>query len=93
MSFALTPLKFPLLVRKFFIVALVLLLHAAALWALQAGLLRRVVEVFVPVVLVSTAVEPPKLHTTPMARPGPPPPRHGSGWFLSGWVSALQNGA
>ena len=73
MSFALTPLKFPVLDRKFFIVALVLLLHAAALWALQAGLLRRVVEVFVPVVLAPTAVEPPKLQTTPMPPPAPEP--------------------
>ncbi len=63
----------PVLDRKFFIVALVLLLHVAALWALQAGLLRRAVDVFVPVVLISATVEPPKLQSAPMPPPAPEP--------------------
>lgn len=46
----------------------VLLLHVGVLWALQAGLLRRVVEVFVPALVLVEMV-------TPQAdKPEPPPP-------------------
>jgi protein TonB len=48
----------------------VVLFHAAALWALQSGLLRRAAEVVVPVEILSQFVEPPK----PKADPPPPPP-------------------
>jgi protein TonB len=42
----------------------VVLLHIAAIWALQSGLLRRAVEVVVPVTILSEMVAP----------PAPPPP-------------------
>jgi periplasmic protein TonB len=45
----------------------VVLLHVAALWALQAGLLRRATEVIVPVELISAIF-------TPAAAPAPPVP-------------------
>jgi protein TonB len=61
--------------RNTFIAASVLLLHVAALWALQSGLLRRAVEVFVPVEILSEFVEPPATKTVPPA-PQPPLPVH-----------------
>lgn len=45
----------------------VVLLHVAALWALQSGLLRRAAELVVPVELLSVLVTPP-------AAPAPPEP-------------------
>lgn len=57
------------------IVTGVLLLHVAALWALQTGLLRRAVEVFVPVALVSEMVEPPQPKVTPQPPPAPESPK------------------
>jgi len=48
----------------------VILFHAAALWALQSGLLRRAAEVVIPVEILSQFVEPPK----PKSDPPPPPP-------------------
>ncbi len=51
--------------RNAVIAASVVLFHVAALWALQSGLLRRVVEVVVPVQLVSEFL--------PQASPPPPP--------------------
>ena len=42
----------------------VVLLHVAAIWALQSGMLRRAVEVVVPVTILSELVAP----------PAPPPP-------------------
>ena len=54
--------------RNLHIVMTVLLLHVGVLWALQAGLLRRVVEVFVPAQVLVEMV-------TPQAdKPAPPPP-------------------
>ncbi|MFS2205932.1 energy transducer TonB [Variovorax sp. Varisp36] len=47
----------------------VILFHAAALWALQSGLLRRAAEVVIPVEILSQFVEPPK------PKSDPPPPR------------------
>jgi protein TonB len=49
-----------------------LLLHGAALWALQTGLIQRVVEVLVPVQMLSEFIEPPKPRVTP---PPPAPPK------------------
>ena len=49
----------------------VVLFHAAALWALQSGLLRRSVEVVVPVEILTELVTPPQ----PKVEPAPPPPR------------------
>jgi protein TonB len=53
------------------IVGSVVLFHVAALWALNAGLLRRAVEVIVPVAMLSDVVSPP----TPDAQPPVPLPR------------------
>ncbi|SFO50257.1 outer membrane transport energization protein TonB [Variovorax sp. PDC80] len=50
----------------------VIVFHAAALWALQSGLLRRAAEVVIPVEIMSQFVEPPK--PTPPPPPPPPPP-------------------
>lgn len=55
--------------RAALIVTAVLLLHALALWALNSGLLRRVVEIVVPVEVLSEVVEPPR----PVIPPPPPP--------------------
>lgn len=52
----------------------VVLLHVAALWALQSGLLRRAVEVVVPVELLSSIVTPPQPPAPPAPAPTPPAP-------------------
>ena len=51
--------------RNTLIVASVLLFHGVALWALQTGLIRRVVEVLVPVQMLSEFIEPPKPRVIP----------------------------
>lgn len=63
--------------RHLVIAGSVVLLHAAALWALQSGLLQRAVEVLVPVTLLSEIVEPPRPRVTPPppAPKLPPPPQ------------------
>ena len=66
-SSATRPPFMPGLSRNLVIVSGVLLLHAVALWALHTGLLRRAVEILVPVQLLAEFVEPPQ----PVA---PPPP-------------------
>ncbi|HSH92452.1 MAG TPA: energy transducer TonB [Ramlibacter sp.] len=59
--------------RNFAITGSVVLFHIAALWALQNGLLRRAMEVIVPVQMLSEMVAPPAPKTeTP---PEPPKPR------------------
>lgn len=57
--------------RNLVIAGSVVLFHAAALWALQSGLVRRVVEVVVPVTLLSETVTPPAPRVE--APPAPPP--------------------
>lgn len=52
----------------------VLLLHAAALWALQVGLLRRAVELVVPVEILSSIVTPPAPAPVQPALPTAPAP-------------------
>lgn len=52
--------------RTTLIVGGVVLFHAAALWALQSGLIRKAAEVIVPVEILAQIIEPP--------RPAPPPP-------------------
>jgi protein TonB len=47
----------------------VVLFHVAALWALQSGLLRRAVEIVVPVSVLADIVSPP----VPKAEPAPQP--------------------
>nr|WP_307512756.1 MULTISPECIES: energy transducer TonB [Variovorax] len=56
--------------RNVVIASGVIVFHAAALWALQSGLLRRAAEVVIPVEIMSQFVEPPK----PKVEPPPPPP-------------------
>lgn len=51
--------------RHLVTVASVVLLHLAALWALQTGLLQRVVEVLVPVQVLSELIEPPRPRIEP----------------------------
>jgi periplasmic protein TonB len=51
----------------------VVLLHVAALWALQAGLLRRATEVIVPVELISAILTPPAAPTPPVPPAAQPP--------------------
>ncbi len=56
--------------RNVLVVGGVLLLHVAALWALQSGLLMRAVDMVVPVNVMSDFIELPK----PKEEPPPPPP-------------------
>lgn len=49
----------------------VLLFHVGAVWALQSGLMGRVVQAVVPVEILSEFIEPPK----PKVEPPPPPPK------------------
>ncbi|MEN9539409.1 MAG: hypothetical protein RLZZ126_1644 [Pseudomonadota bacterium] len=56
--------------RDGLVVAAVLLLHVAALWALQTGLLRRATEVVLPVALLSEWISPP---APKVAEPPPTP--------------------
>lgn len=56
--------------RNLVIASSVLVLHVGALWALQSGLLRRAVEIVVPVEILSQMIEPPR----PKVEPPPPPP-------------------
>ena len=56
--------------RRLLIVAAVIGLHIAGLWALQTGLLRRAVELVVPVQVIADLIELPQ----PKVEPTPPPP-------------------
>lgn len=56
--------------RRLLIVAAVIGLHIAGLWALQSGLLRRAVELVVPVQVIADLIELPQ----PKVEPTPPPP-------------------
>ncbi|HEX7890280.1 MAG TPA: hypothetical protein VF522_13045, partial [Ramlibacter sp.] len=51
--------------RNALIAGSVVLLHVAALWALQTGLLRRAAEVIVPVELLSAIITPPQPQVAP----------------------------
>lgn len=57
--------------RNVAIASTVVVFHLAALWALQSGLLRRAVEIVVPVAMLSEILEPPR----PRAEPAPPAPQ------------------
>lgn len=63
----------PSMNRNLLIAAGVLLFHVVALWALQTGLLRRAVEVIVPVEILSEFIEPPRPREIPPPPPPPPP--------------------
>jgi protein TonB len=75
MEVALSPAApVPVLPRNLLIAGGVLALHVAALWALQSGLLRRVVEVVVPVQILGTVMAPPAPPVTAVAPPQPVKP-------------------
>lgn len=57
--------------RRLLIVAAVIGFHVLGLWALQAGLLRRAVELVLPVTVMAELIEPPQ----PLVTPEPAPPR------------------
>ncbi|MDQ7744051.1 energy transducer TonB [Hydrogenophaga pseudoflava] len=59
--------------RRLFIVAAVVGFHVLGLWALQTGLLRRAVELVVPVAVMAELIEPPQPQVTP--EPTPPKPQ------------------
>jgi len=63
----------PRVSRNAAIVAGVVGFHVLALWALQSGLLRRAVEVIVPVEILSEIITPPAPKVTPPP-PAPPTP-------------------
>jgi protein TonB len=62
--------------RNFAIAGSVIVFHAALIWAIQSGLMRRAVEVIVPVEMLSSIITPPapKIETPPPPPPVPPPP-------------------
>ena len=60
--------------RNVLVITGVLLFHGAALWALQNGLLRRAVEIVVPVELLAQLIPPPKVEP-PAPKVEPPPPK------------------
>lgn len=64
----------PRMDRRLLIVATVIGLHIAGLWALQAGLLQRAVELVVPVSVVADLIEPPQPQVTPQPEPPKPVP-------------------
>ena len=57
--------------RRLFIVIAVVGFHVLGLWALQTGLLRRAVELVVPVEVLAELIELPQ----PQVTPSPPPPQ------------------
>lgn len=61
----------PRMDRRLFIVIAVLGFHVLGLWALQTGLLRRAVELVVPVMVLAEMIEPPQ----PLSTPAPPQPQ------------------
>ncbi|MCC2633055.1 MAG: TonB family protein [Ramlibacter sp.] len=81
-NFAPSSPRVPTVSRNVLIAGSVLVLHGAALWALQSGLVRRAVEVVVPVEILSSIVTPPAPVQPPAppappvaAPPSPPPPK------------------
>jgi protein TonB len=60
----------PFMSARLLIVVAVIAAHALGLWALQSGLLRRVVETIVPVQVLADFVQLPQ----PQVEPAPPPP-------------------
>lgn len=59
--------------RNFAIAGSVVVFHAALIWAIQSGLVRRAVEVIIPVEMISSIITPPapKIETPPPAPPVP----------------------
>lgn len=65
------PTNPPRMDRRIPIVIAVVGLHVLGLWALQAGLLRRAVELVIPVSVLAEMIEP----AQPLVTPAPPPPQ------------------
>src|SRR5690606_4635655 len=61
--------------RRLTVVAAVIGLHVAGVWALQSGLLRRALEVVIPVQVMADLIEPPQPEPPPPAPPAPPEPQ------------------
>lgn len=62
--------------RNMLIASGVVLFHVAALWALQSGLMRRTVELVVPVALLTEIISPPAPKVeVPAPAPEPPQPK------------------
>lgn len=59
--------------RRLAVVGSVVGCHVLAVWALQSGLLRRAVELVIPVEVMVELIEPPQPQVTPDP-PAPPPP-------------------
>jgi protein TonB len=59
--------------RRVVIVLSVVGLHVAAVWALQSGLLRRAMDIVIPVQVMAELIEPPQPLVEPPP-PAPPPP-------------------
>ena len=70
MSFPLSATRMPIQNRRLLIASSVLVLHLAALWLLQSGLMQRAVEIIVPVEVLSELISPP----VPVAEQLPAPP-------------------
>ena len=65
---------YPLVMNRNLVIASgVVLFHVAALWALQTGLLRRAMDIIVPVEILSEFIEPPapKIAPPPVTPPAP----------------------
>ena len=61
--------------RNLVIIGSVVMFHLAALWALHTGLLKRMAEVVVPVMMISQSEPPPPPPVVkPVEPPKPPPP-------------------
>jgi len=60
--------------RNLVIIGSVAMFHLAALWALHTGLLKRMAEVVVPVMMISQSDPPPPPVIKPVEPPKPPPP-------------------
>jgi protein TonB len=60
--------------RNVAITGSVILFHVAALWALNTGLLRRAVEIVIPVETLSEMLAPPMPKAEPVPQPQPPEP-------------------
>lgn len=57
--------------RRFLVVGAVVGFHVLAVWALQSGLLRRAVEMVIPIQVLAEIIEP----AQPLVTPEPPPPK------------------
>ena len=60
--------------RNLVIIGSVVMFHLAALWALHTGLLKRMAEVVVPVMMISQSEPPPPPPVVKPAEPPKPPP-------------------